>query len=65
MSAWAQIWPNLAANVIWVPLVWLHHHVMAGRVQALKQHVTVLHEQHEQLIRHAFDMGAETTSKGL
>lgn len=44
-SAWVQVWPNLAANVLWVPLVWIHHRVMSRRVQALHQHVTALHEQ--------------------
>jgi hypothetical protein len=26
--AWLQIWPNLAANVIWVPLAAAHHILM-------------------------------------
>ncbi|AEW93890.1 MULTISPECIES: hypothetical protein [Streptomycetaceae] len=33
--AWLQIWPNLAANVLWVPLAALHH-------RRVKRH---LHEQ--------------------
>lgn len=49
-SAWGQIWPNLAANILWVPLVWAHHLVMSRRVRDLRQHVTTLHAQHEALI---------------
>lgn len=32
-GAWLQIWPNLAANVIWVPAAALHHVL-------LKRHIT-------------------------
>lgn len=36
--AWLQIWPNLAANVIWVPVAAIHHVL-------IKRHITNLHEQ--------------------
>lgn len=36
--AWLQIWPNLVANVIWVPLAWAHHMLM-------KRHITREHEK--------------------
>ncbi|MEU0818974.1 hypothetical protein [Streptomyces mirabilis] len=42
-STWDQTWPNLLANVIWVPLAWAHH-------VAMKRHLGRLHEQHRQLI---------------
>lgn len=32
-SAWGQIWPNLAANVLWVPLAALHHHRMKRQIR--------------------------------
>jgi hypothetical protein len=47
MNAWSQIWPNLAANVVWAPLVWLHHRVMTRRIHSLREHVTALHQQQE------------------
>jgi hypothetical protein len=37
VSMWGQIWPNLAANVIWVPAAWLHHVL-------IRRHITRLHE---------------------
>lgn len=29
---WAAVWPNLAANVLWVPLVAIHHVLMRRHV---------------------------------
>jgi hypothetical protein len=40
VSVWGQIWPNLAANVLWVPLA-AAHHVLISR------HITRLHQQKE------------------
>ena len=37
-SAWGQTWPNLVANVIWVPVVGIHHWL-------LKRHMSRLHEK--------------------
>jgi hypothetical protein len=28
---WSAVWPNLAADVIWVPCVWLWHHTRLDR----------------------------------
>lgn len=42
-SAWGQVWPNLAANVLWVPLAALHH-------LAIKRHSRRLHAQYRQHI---------------
>lgn len=28
---WSAVWPNLAADVIWVPLVWAWHHTKLDR----------------------------------
>lgn len=39
--AWLQIWPNLAANIIWVPVAATHH-------VAIKRHISRLHEQSRQ-----------------
>ena len=50
VSTWDQTWPNLLANVLWVPVVAVHHKLMTRRVRALHQHVTALHAQQEQLI---------------
>ena len=38
-----QLWPNLAANVIWVPLAWIHHRMMNKKLEEVKQHVAALH----------------------
>lgn len=32
---WTAIWPNLAANVAWIPVVWVHHLWMRHRVTML------------------------------
>lgn len=29
-----QVWPNLAADVIWVPLVWGYHHTKLDKALA-------------------------------
>jgi hypothetical protein len=45
-TSWGQIWPNLAANVLWVPLAAVHHLLMRRHVdrrhEQLKQHMTAL-----------------------
>lgn len=45
---WLQIWPNLAANVIWVPVAAIHHVLMKRHVdrrhQQLKDHVAAMVE---------------------
>lgn len=35
---WAAIWPNLAANVIWVPAAAVHHVL-------IKRHISREHEK--------------------
>lgn len=75
MHVWAELWPNLAANVLWAPLVWIHHRVMARNIRALREHVTALHRQHEELlVQHLLGGAADTqqntaderlTTKGL
>ncbi|MDI5965709.1 hypothetical protein [Streptantibioticus silvisoli] len=47
-GAWASLWPNLAANVIWVPVAALHH-VM------IRRHTTRLHHQQTQRIEQILD----------
>jgi hypothetical protein len=32
---WTAVWPNLAANVVWIPVVWVHHQWMRRRVNVL------------------------------
>jgi hypothetical protein len=39
-GAWGQIWPNLAANVLWVPLAAAHHVL-------IRRHITQLHQLKE------------------
>lgn len=64
-GAWSQLWPNLAANVVWAPLVWVHHRVLTRHVRALRQHVTALHAQHEALIvRHVLGGAVAVEEKG-
>lgn len=65
-STWTATWPNLLANVLWVPVVWVHHRVMARRIRALHRHVTVLHDRHEQLlIRHALGPATGAEQEGV
>lgn len=64
-STWTATWPNLLANVLWIPVVWIHHKVMTRRIRALRQHVTALHDQHEQLlVRHVLKTGADAEQEG-
>lgn len=41
-TTWGQVWPNLAANVIWIPLAAIHHVLM-------RRHVD---RRHAQLVEH-------------
>lgn len=47
-GAWLQVWPNLAANVLWVPVVGIHH-------LAMKRHIGRLHAQQRQHIENLID----------
>jgi len=47
-GAWLQVWPNLAANVLWVPVVGVHH-------LAMKRHITRLDAQHRRHIQDLID----------
>lgn len=50
-SAWGQTWPNLLANVLWVPVAWMYHRlVVARKFRELREHQTALHRQHEELL---------------
>lgn len=31
-QVWDAVWPNLLANVLWVPLAWGHHRLMKRHV---------------------------------
>lgn len=36
----SQVWPNLAADVIWIPLVWAWHHTKLDRkLEAQRDHI--------------------------
>lgn len=51
MHVWAELWPNLAANVLWMPVAWLYHRLaIAPRFRALREHQAALHRQHEALL---------------
>ncbi|MFE9448256.1 hypothetical protein [Streptomyces sp. NPDC006739] len=64
-STWTATWPNLLANVLWIPIVAIHHKVMSRRIRALRQHVTALHQQHEVLlVQHVLGPAAETEQEG-
>ena len=47
-SVWGQVGPNLAANVLWVPVVGIHH-------LAMKRHLARLHAQQRQHIQTLID----------
>ena len=64
-STWSATWPNLLANVLWIPVVWVHHKVMTRRIRALHQHVTTLHAQHEELLVQHVLGGAGTGQEGV
>lgn len=64
-STWDQTWPNLLANVLWVPVVAIHHKVMTRRIRALRQHVTALHDEHVQLlVQHVIKTGDGAQQEG-
>lgn len=29
---WLQVWPNLAANCVWVPVAYIHHRKVMGKM---------------------------------
>lgn len=67
-STWTATWPNLLANVLWVPVVAVHHRAMKRHIRALRDHNAALHRQHEELlIKHVIGPAsdAEPASKGL
>ncbi len=49
---WTAIWPNLAANVVWVPLAGAYHWWTRRRFDALHDTLRELHGQ-EQRIHHS------------
>lgn len=56
LSAWGQVWPNLAANVIWVPVVGVHHWLTRRHLRALREEQRRLHR----LIEHKESEGQPT-----
>lgn len=53
-GAWGAVWPNLAANLVWIPIVWAAHRawVTGQRVerQMHTEYIERLHQQHERQI---------------
>ncbi|MFF1469153.1 hypothetical protein [Streptomyces mirabilis] len=47
-NVWGQTWPNLLANVLWIPVVGVHH-------LAMKRHIGRLHAQHGQHVQALLD----------
>ncbi|EST24398.1 hypothetical protein [Streptomyces roseochromogenus] len=47
-GAWLQVWPNLAANVLWVPVVGVHHWLTCRHLRALHEQQRHLHHLIEQ-----------------
>ncbi|NUP48056.1 MAG: hypothetical protein HOW97_12185 [Catenulispora sp.] len=43
ISSWPQVWPNLAANVLWVPLAAVHHWLT-------RREIRHLHQQHRKAL---------------
>lgn len=45
MHVWSQVWPNLLANVIWVPVAawWAHSRVTRTVEHLLREHRQELH----------------------
>lgn len=54
VSTWTATWPNLLANVLWIPAVWLAHRAWATGLRTERQmhaeYVERLHQQHERQI---------------
>lgn len=42
-SFWAAIWPNLAANVVWIPIVGAHHWWTRHKMAVLHETMRELH----------------------
>jgi len=56
MTVWAQLWPNLLANAVWAPpaaaWAWAHWRWSRRHMQILRDHITALHRQNEELLVH-------------
>lgn len=37
LKFWGEVWPNLAANILWVPLVGVHHLLIKRHITRLDQ----------------------------
>jgi hypothetical protein len=59
-SAWLQVWPNLAANVVWIPIVGAGHLLMKRHVAAVLAQRAEEHRQ--QLADHAADLREQLTA---
>lgn len=46
--AWQQVWPNLAGNVLWVPVAGVHHWLT-------RRHIRTLHSQHREMLDRALN----------
>lgn len=57
VSAWASIWPNLLADVLWVPAVGVFHLLLRRR---LTRHLTGLHHEHAARIERAITSTQES-----
>jgi len=68
MTVWAQLWPNLLANIIWVPLAaawaWAHRRWSKRHIALLRDHITALQRQHEELLINHILGGAENRQEG-
>lgn len=65
-STWTATWPNLLANVLWVPVVVVHHRLMKRHLRALREHQAVLHRQQERLlVEHVLGPAAGAEQEGV
>lgn len=46
-ASWDSIWPNLVANVLWIPIAWIWNKTHKKQIQQMHQHhqvqVSTLH----------------------
>lgn len=49
---WAQVWPNLITEAMWVPIAWLYHRWMKRHLAAVHTAVEELRELSEKLHHH-------------
>jgi hypothetical protein len=44
-STWISLWPNLLANVLWVPLAYVHHRMIKRKLREVNDNVAIQRNQ--------------------